>query len=217
MLHVPPEPTTTVPSTVVVSDANRVMVSPGAPVPVIAGLGLLVSESVVEMPVSLLASWVRLTLVGVSSTGIMSMLRMSVSLCAPPSPVLPPSLVTMVNVTEPLALLTGTYTGVRTPVLKKLLIWATVPASVMLVVPLPVTVTPPAVAAVSLPLETLNVTVTEPGAASASLICKLLSTMLLSSSMVKLAGSVLTGASLMAATLMLTLPVVSPPLPSCTT
>ncbi len=60
MLQVPPTPTVVVPSTVVPSWAYKVMVSPGVPVPLIAGLAFLVRLSVALMPVSFTASCVRL-------------------------------------------------------------------------------------------------------------------------------------------------------------
>ena len=82
-----------------------------------AGLGLLVRRSVLEMPVSFTAFCVSVA-VGTSSTGVMLMVRVSVSLSAPPDPVLPPSLVTMVRMTVPLALFAGAYTGVLAAVLK---------------------------------------------------------------------------------------------------
>ena len=98
------------------------------------------------------------------------------------------------------------------------MIWATLPVNTMLELPLPVTATPPASVAVMLPLPlgTLKVTVTLAAAASTSLICKPLKRTLMSSLVVKLAGSALTGASLTAVTAMLTVPVAVPPLPSCT-
>ena len=58
MLQVPPAGTTTVPNTVVPFGAYKVIVSPGVPVPVIAGLRLLVIESVLLLPVSLVRSCV---------------------------------------------------------------------------------------------------------------------------------------------------------------
>ena len=78
---------------------------------------------------------------------------------------------------------------------------ATVPLSTMEPVPLPVTVTPPALAAVRLPLATLSVTVTLPAAASTSAMLKPANLTLVSSLVVNVAGSVLTGASLTAVTL----------------
>ena len=59
MLHAPSGPTTTVPSTVVPFGAYRVIVSPAAPVPLIAGLAFLVILSVWLAPVSLIKSCVR--------------------------------------------------------------------------------------------------------------------------------------------------------------
>ena len=87
----------------------------------------------------------------------------------------------------------------------------------MLEPPLPVTVTPPASVAMMLPTGTLKVTVTLPAGASTSLICKPLNDTLMSSLVAMFAGSVLTGASLMAVTAMLTVPMALPPLLSCTT
>ena len=55
------------------------------------------------------------------------------------------------------------------------MIFATEPVNTMLAVPEPVIVTPPALAAVSVPLATLNVTVTGAAAASMSLMLKPLS------------------------------------------
>ena len=78
---------------------------------------------------------------------------------------------------------------------------ATVPLSTSVPVPLPDTVTPPAAAAVSVPLGTLNVTVTGPAAASTSLMLRPASlTPALSSRVVNVAGRTLTGASLTAVT-----------------
>ena len=63
ILHVPVEPTTTEPSTVVPSGAYRVIVSPGVPVPIMAGLLFLVILSVWLLPVSFVASCVNEALV----------------------------------------------------------------------------------------------------------------------------------------------------------
>ena len=57
MLQLPSASTVVVPSTVVPFGAYRVMVSPAVPLPVIAGLGLVVIESFM-LPVSLVASCV---------------------------------------------------------------------------------------------------------------------------------------------------------------
>ena len=123
MLQLPVASTTAVPSTVLFG-AKRVMVSPGAPVPLMAGLGLLVTESVAELPVSFAAFCVSVA-VGTSSTGVMLMVTVSVSVSDVPvpvrpgsAPVLPPSLVTMVRVTAPLALLAGAYMGELASVLR---------------------------------------------------------------------------------------------------
>ena len=76
----------------------------------------------------------------------------------------------------------------------------TVPVSTSEPVPLPVTVTPPAVAADSVPVGTLRVTLTLPAAASTSLMLRPARLKLVSSAVVKVAGKLLTGASLAGAT-----------------
>ena len=59
MLQVPFANTVVVPSTVVPFGAYKVIVSPGVPVPLMAGLLLLVRLSVWLLPVSLIASGVK--------------------------------------------------------------------------------------------------------------------------------------------------------------
>jgi hypothetical protein len=51
---------------------------------------------------------VRSAPAGASFTGVIAMTAVSVSVCAPPAPVLPRSVVVMVSVTLPLAFATGT-------------------------------------------------------------------------------------------------------------
>ena len=68
MLQVPPALTTTLPSTVVPFGAYKVIVSPAVPVPLIAGLGLLVIESFRLIPVSLAASCVSVALRPIGAT-----------------------------------------------------------------------------------------------------------------------------------------------------
>ena len=68
MLQIPPAGTTIVPNTVVPFGPNKVMVLPGVPVPVMAGLALLVILSVLLVPVSFVASCVSVAVR--SGTGI---------------------------------------------------------------------------------------------------------------------------------------------------
>ena len=85
-----------------------------------------------------------------------AIVTMSVSESEPPDPILPPSLVTIVNVTLPVVLIANTGgDDARNP-----LILAIVPAKVMLLVPLPVIATPPPDVATSVPADTLSVVVT---------------------------------------------------------
>ena len=104
---------------------------------------------------------------GASFTGFTVIVRVSTSVSVPPEPVLPPSLVVMVSVTAPFALATGANDGADDPP-RNALMFAKVPESTIDAVPDPVTVTPPALAAVSIPDETPSVTVIAPEAASAS-------------------------------------------------
>ena len=127
------------------------------------------------------------------------MVRVSTSVRVPPEPVLPPSLVVIVNVTAPLALLAGTKVGAEPPP-RNVLILASVPERVSVPVPDPLTVTPPPVVAVRLPPETPSVTVMVPAAASTSAMERPLNCTLVSSFVLKLAGSVFTGASFTAFT-----------------
>ena len=77
----------------------------------------------------------------------------------------------------------------------------TVPVSTIEPVPLPVTLTPVPLAAVSVPVGTLRVTLTAPAAASTSLMLRPARVTLVSSAVVNVAGRVLTGASLTALTM----------------
>ena len=96
----------------------------------------------------------------------MVIVRVSMSVSAPPVPVLPPSSVVMVKVTAPLASGAGVNTGAEAP--RNVLMLANVPVSVSVPVLEPLTITPPPLTAVSLPEPTSSVTVIEPAAASTS-------------------------------------------------
>src|SRR5438270_21468 len=80
----------------------------------------------------------------------------SVSVRGPPAPVLPPSLLVIVRLTEPLALATGTYFFADSRARRDLHSFPTRRSS-DLPVPEPVTVTPPEVVPVRVPLATLRV------------------------------------------------------------
>ena len=95
------------------------------------------------------------------------MVRVSTSVSVPPVPVLPPSLVVIVRVTDPFIFTTGTKTGADAPA-RNALISASSPERTSVPVPDPLTVTPPAVAAVKIPLVTLSETLTAPEPASTS-------------------------------------------------
>ena len=89
---------------------------------------------------------------------------------------------------------------------------STVPVSTKLPVSVPVTMTMPSVMAVNVPVGTLKVTVTLPAAASGSAMLKPVRFSAVSSSVVKVAGSVLIGAVLTACTFTFTVAVsVTPP------
>ncbi len=108
----------------------------------------------------------------------------------------------MVSVTEPLALTAGTKVGAEAPPRSALML-ASVPERTSDPVPDPVTVTPPPEAAVSVPDPTLSVTDMVPLAASMSAMARPESWTPVSSLVVNVAGSVLTGASLTGVMVML--------------
>ena len=90
------------------------------------------------------------------------------------------------------------------------MIWAAVPARVTVPVALPVMVAPPPAVTLSVPLVTLTVVVSAPPSTSATLTPAMASG--LSSAVLWAPGTVLTGASLTAVTVTLTLAVsVTPP------
>ena len=130
------------------------------------------------------------------------MVAVSVSLRAPPEPVLPPSLLVMVSVTLPLALAAGVNTGWLAPAASQALMLATVPVSVSVPVPEPVTVTPPDEVPARVPEATPSVTETGLAAASISAMARPARATLVSSLVVNDTGKVLTGASLTALMLM---------------
>ena len=116
---------------------------------------------------------VRLTVVGPELRSMVGpemtvIVAVSVSVSAPPLPVLPPSFVVIVSVTLP----GDTDANRGAEVARKLLIALTEPVNVMEPVPLPETVTPPAATAVSVPLDTESVVDTTALPASASAIAR---------------------------------------------
>ena len=135
---------------------------------------------------------------------------MSLSVLAPPEPVLPPSLVSMVSVADELDEKVGAVAS------RKALMLATLPLSVKEAVPLLVTVTPPPDTAASVPVVTLKVVVTTPAApASTSDTDSPANTTGALLLPAKVAGKVLTGASLTAARVMMlvSVSVLMPPVP----
>ncbi len=142
-------------------------------------------------------------LTGASFTALTVMVLVSVSVNAPPEPVLPRSSVTIVKVTLPFMLAIGVKRGFDAPA-KKALIFAIVPDNATELVPDPATVTPPLVVADNVPESTDKVTFIAPDPASTSAIDNPAKANVVSSFVLKLAGKVLTGASFTADTLIVT-------------
>ena len=146
------------------------------------------------LPVTRFAGVELRSRVGAQSTRIV---LMSLSISAPPAPVLPPSLVSIVNVMEPAV----ADTKVGAVLERNVLILASVPLRVMELVPLPVTVTPPPEVAERLPELTLSVVVMVPERASTSTMERPDNGREDPAPAVNDAGNVLTGASLRAFTI----------------
>ena len=151
-----------------------------------------------------------------SATALMEIVLTSVSLSGPGVPVLPPSLVNIVNVTIPLKSAAGTKTGAPAP-LKYVLISANDPDRPKVEEPLVVTATPPPATAVKVPLPlTDSVTLMMPLPASTSATEIPERTSCTSSLVVKSTGNVLMGASLTGVTLIETVTVLPSTVPSLT-
>src|SRR5882724_6416745 len=164
----------------------------------------LAAEKVSE-PSSFMAWAAGTVFTGASFTAFTVMATVSRSLWAPPEPVLPWSLVVTVRLAEPLKL----PVGWNTRPLMSVLMLARLPVTVTVPVPLPLTVRPVVPARVSTPLVTASVTWTLPAPASTSAIEMALplateKVSAPSSFMAWAAGTVLTGASLTALTVMAT-------------
>src|SRR5262252_9545368 len=159
----------------------------------------------VSVPSSFMVCAAGTVLTGASSTAFTVMASESTSVSGPPEPVLPWSLVVTVRLASPLKLAVGWNTRPFNAVL----MLARLPVTVTVPVPLPLTVRPVVPARVSTPLVAVSVTCTLelPASTSAMLIALPLATLNVSvpsSFMVCAAGTVLTGASLTALTVMAT-------------
>src|SRR5215468_5795452 len=159
----------------------------------------------VSVPSSFMVWAAGRVLTGASFTELTVMVTESVSLSGPPEPVLPWSLVVMVRLAAPLKLAVGW----NTRPLRAVLMLASVPVTVTVAVPLPLTVRPVVPAKVSTPLVAAKVTCTLelPASTSAMLMAlpfAVLKVSVPSSFMVWAAGTVFTGASSTALTVMAT-------------
>src|SRR5215510_4759409 len=159
----------------------------------------------VSVPSSLMVWAPGTVLTGASLTAFTVMATESLSLRAPPEPVLPWSLVVTVRLAAPLKL----PVGANTRPLRAVLMLARLPVTVTVAVPLPLTVRPEVPASVSTPLVAASVTWTLLLPASTSAIEMALplaveNVSVPSSLMVCAPGTVLTGASLTAFTVMAT-------------
>ena len=115
----------------------------------------------VSVPSSLMVCAPGTVLTGASLTALTVMATESLSVRAPPEPVLPRSLVATVMLAAPLKL----PVGANTRPLRAVLMLARLPVTVTVPVPLPLTVRPAVPARVSTPLVAVSVTWTllEPG------------------------------------------------------
>src|SRR5262247_4124590 len=159
----------------------------------------------VSVPSSFMVWAPGTVLTGASLTAFTVMATESLSLRAPPEPVLPWSLVVTVRLAAPLKLLVGA----NTRPLRAVLMLARLPVTVTVAVPLPLTVRPEVPASVSTPLVAAKVTWTLELPASTSAIEMALplaveNVSVPSSLMVCAPGTVLTGASFTALTVMAT-------------
>src|SRR5882724_6423846 len=170
----------------------------------------------VSVPSSFMAWAAGTVLTGASFTALTVMATVSTSVWAPPEPVLPRSLVVTVRLAAPLKL----PAGWNTRPLRAVLMLARVPVTVTVPVPLPLTVRPAVPDSVSTPLVAANVTWTFEPPASISAMEMALPPALLkvsvpSSFMAWATGTVFTGASFTALTVMATVStsVLAPPEP----
>src|SRR5882724_9205196 len=159
----------------------------------------------VSVPSSFMACAAGTVLTGASFTALTVMATVSTSVWAPPEPVLPRSLVVTVRLAAPLKL----PVGWNTRPLRAVLMLARLPVTVTVPVPLPLTVSPDVPARVSTPLVAASVTWTLllPASTSAmemALPPALENVSVPSSFMAWAAGTVLTGASFTALTVMAT-------------
>src|SRR5882724_5567837 len=159
----------------------------------------------VSVPSSFMAWATGTVLTGASLTALTVMATVSTSVWAPPEPVLPRSLVVTVRLALPLKL----PVGANTRPLRAVLMLARLPVTVTVPVPLPLTVRPAVPASVSTPLVAASVTWTFELPASTSAMAMALPPALEnvsvpSSFMAWAAGTVFTGASLTALTVMAT-------------
>ncbi len=143
----------TLPDTVTVpcavgTDAVTVVASPSTSVIRLATLMVTVPSSSVVAVLS--------ATIGASSCAVIEMVNKSMASIAPPDPVLPPSLVVMVNVTSAVALSAGLNVG--GVALRNALMSVRFPDSVSAAVPLSPTVTPVPPVADSVPSLTESVT-----------------------------------------------------------
>src|SRR5882724_6004307 len=159
----------------------------------------------VSVPSSFMAWAAGTVFTGASFTALTVMATVSTSVLAPPEPVLPRSLVVTVRLALPLKL----PVGANTRPLRAVLMLARLPVTVTVPVPLPLTVRPAVPARVSTPLVAASVTWTFELPASTSAMAMALPAAVLkvsvpSSFMAWAAGTVFTGASLTALTVMAT-------------
>src|SRR5882724_5132421 len=162
----------------------------------------------VSVPSSFMVCAAGAVLIGASLTALTVMATASVSPSAPPEPVLPRSLVVTVRLALPLKL----PAGANTRPFNAVLMLARLPVTVTVPVPLPLTVRPDVPARVSTPLVAASVTWTFELPASTSamemaLPAAVLKVSVPSSFMACATGTVFTGASLMALTVMATVSV----------
>src|SRR5882672_10581155 len=170
----------------------------------------------VSVPSSFMAWAAGTVFTGASFTALTVMATVSTSVWAPPEPVLPKSLVVTVRLALPLKL----PVGANTRPFNAVLMLARLPVTVTVPVPLPLTVSPDVPASVSTPLVAASVTWTFELPASTSAMEMALpaaaeNVSVPSSFMLWATGTVLTGASLTALTVMATVStsVLAPPEP----
>ena len=117
-------------------------------------MALPLATEKVSVPSSFMVCAAGTVFTGASLTALTVMATVSVSVWAPPEPVLPWSLVVTVRLAVPLKL----PVGWNTRPLRAVLMLASVPVTVTVPVPLPLTVRPEVPARVSTPLVTASVT-----------------------------------------------------------